>query len=179
MNNTKYTLFAFDCVENNIDSNKLSNTEPGTGTGILGIQSCLNNVGIPMSRVQTEKVRVSIFDVSELRDKSGIFQVSVPSHIINIEEWLLEIAQQLNWPDLEEAARHLTFPKERLLVLSADEKKQTDSLSPQDLLRNAVILSKCSGNFYNPDSAMILTRNRLNRCVELIKINLDNYYGLD
>lgn len=112
-------------------------------------------------------------------DTSEIFHLEIPADVIDIEQWLLGISHQLNWPDLEEATQHIVLPKNRLVVLSANEKQPPLSQLPIDILRNAMILSKCSGSFYNPDSVMILTRNRLNRCVELIKINLENYYAVD
>jgi len=148
-------------------------------TAVLSGQRHLHNSGGPRSRVRTEKLSLSIFDVKQMKSQHEVHELSIPQNITDIEEWVLTLCEPttfLGWDDL---ATKLNLPKGRLLVAPIVGPSNRVKVSKMDMLRSAVILSKCNKNHYLPDSPMIFTRSRLHRRVELIKLNLNQYYELD
>ncbi|CAN5385716.1 hypothetical protein BH10BAC5_BH10BAC5_25780 [soil metagenome] len=142
-------------------------------------QKNLHNTGGPRSRVRTEKIRSSIFESKEFIAHNEIHSLKIPAKITNIDSWILAISKRLGWNSLETAIPFLNLPIERLLVIPINMPENELRNSDIKIIRSAVILSKCSNNYYCPDSPMIFTRNRLDKKVELIKIDLNNYYGVD
>jgi hypothetical protein len=105
--------------------------------------------------------------------------LDIPSYVTDLEEWVRSLYKPKlfsNWGDL---ALELALPSVSMLVVPTDSPTNINIISRFDMLRTAVILSKCNANRYVPDAPMIFTRNRLERKVELIKINLNSYYELD
>ena len=147
-------------------------------TGPAG-QRHLSNTGGPSSRVRTEKITTSIFESEELKTQSEIHSLDIPENVTDIEKWVISLYRPSLSNDWEPVIAALKLPAVRMLVLPAEMSSVLQSESRYQMLRSAVILSKCSSNYYSPDSPMIFTRNRLNRKVELIKINLKSYYGMD
>jgi hypothetical protein len=141
-------------------------------------QRHLHNIGGPSSRIRSEKITSSIFDSETLKTQSEIHSLNIPNEVDDIEEWVISLYETNAFFDWEQIEAKIKLPTVRMLVLPA---KITDrkSISRYEMFRSAVILSKCNSNFYAPDSPMIFTRNRLNRNIELIKINLNSYYGMD
>lgn len=140
----------------------------------------LYNTGGPSSRTRTENISSSIFYSKKSKSKSDRYYFVLPANTFDHEELLIKIANKFGWHNFNDALKELKLPKERLLVIpsksnSNDRKNTYSKLN----LKNALILSKCNQNFYNPDSQMIFTEKRLTRVVELIKVNLESYYGMD
>lgn len=139
----------------------------------------LNNIGGPHTSVRTETVSSNIFTNKCLKVKNESIVFSVKQNKRNIENLILRLCKKLGWKNAEEAALKLKLPAEKLLVIPIGPVPEVNTVDLKKLLRSGLILSKCSENYYNPDSSMIFTLNRLNRNVELIKINFNNYYELD
>ena len=144
-----------------------------------GGSSLLNNMGGPLSRVRTEKIASSLFDHPGIEIFREIHIWEVPLWEEDLEKYYLSIARKLHWNNWEEALPCLNLPAGRWLIFPAsDNLKPANSLLIRKL-RSAVILSKSSKSHYSIESPMIFTRKRLERNIEMIKINLNNYYELD
>ena len=144
-----------------------------------GSQKNLFNYGAPMSRARCENIKSCIFDAEGIKAQHEIHALKIPADVTDIEEWVRSLYKPKlfsNWRDL---TAELELPAVSLLVVPADSLTNHNISSRFEMLRSAVILSKCNTNRYVPDSPMIFTRNRLEREVELIKINLNTYYELD
>jgi hypothetical protein len=144
-----------------------------------GGSSLLNNMGGPMSRARTEKINSSLFDHPGMDISREIHFLDVPGLEKDLEKCYLSIARKLHWNSWEEALSNLKLPTGRWLIFPAG-----DILTPPRSLltirlRSAVILSKCNKSHYSPDSPMIFTRSRLERKIEMIRINLNGYYEMD
>ncbi len=142
-------------------------------------QRHLHNTGGPRSRVRTEKISLSIFDVKQMKSQHEVHELNVPPKITNIEEWVLTLCEPTSFVSWDDLATKLNLPKGRLLVAPIVGPSNRVKGLKMDMLRSAVILSKCNKNHYLPDSPMIFTRSRLHRKVELINLNLHQYYELD
>jgi hypothetical protein len=144
-----------------------------------GCQKNLFNMGAPRSRARSENIKSSIFDAHDLRAQHEMHALDIPSYVTDLEEWVRSLYKPKlfsNWGDI---ALELALPSVSMLVVPTDSPTNINIISRFDMLRTAVILSKCNANRYVPDAPMIFTRNRLERKVELIKINLNSYYELD
>jgi hypothetical protein len=141
--------------------------------------SVLNNSGAPMSRTRLEKISSNIFSDQHLKSHSEIISFNDFTYKHDIEYTLLKMAETIGCKDLESAIIYLKLPVERLLILPKADIKQTNEWGVHKLLRNALILSKCNKAYYTPDAPMIFSKNRLDRSIELIKINLNSYYGME
>lgn len=148
-------------------------------TAVLSAGRHLHNTGGPRSRVRTEKLSLSIFDVKQMKSHHEVHELNVPPNITNIEEWVLTLCEPKAFVGWDDLAAQLNIPDERMLVIPFVSPHHTQNYTKMDMLRSAVILSKCNKNHYLPDSPMIFTRSRLHRRVELIKLNLNQYYELD
>jgi hypothetical protein len=144
-----------------------------------GGSSLLNNMGGPISRVRTEKINSSLFDHPGMDGSREIHFLDVPEWEEDLEEWYLSIARKLHWNKWEEALPSLKLPAGRWLILPARELLKPTRVLLTGKLRSAVILSKCNKSHYSPDSPMIFTRSRLERKIEMIRINLNSYYEMD
>lgn len=142
-------------------------------------QRHLFNTGGPSSRVRSEKIRSSMFESEELKMQSEIHSLDIPKKITDIEKWVISLYGPSLLFDWDHVKAELKLPAVRMLIIPTATLDLRYSVSRFEMFRSAVILSKCSKNYYSPDSPMIFTRNRLNRKIELIKINLNNYYGVD
>ena len=140
--------------------------------------SRLNNMGGPQSRSRKEKINSSLFDQPGMTLSRELHYVNIPAGCSDIEEWLLSIARGLNWDGWNEALPRLQLPPCRQLVFPAGDMPSQDASSAAGLLRSAVILSRCSKSHYAPGSPMIFTRGRLERKIEIIRINLNGYYEM-
>jgi len=149
-----------------------------TNTGRAG-QRHLFNTGGPRSRVRTEKISSCIFDGKEGRAHHEIHAVTIPQGVSDLVEWVRTLYKPKVFVEWEKVLDELELPAVRLLVVPVDMLSVPKRPSKRQILRSAVILSKCSNNYYSPDSPMIFTRNRLDKKVELIKIDLNSYYGMD
>ncbi len=141
-------------------------------------QRHLLNTGGPRSRVRSEKITSNIFDTEELKTHSEIHSLHIPENTTDIEKWVISLYEPGVLFDWEHVKEKLKLPAVRMLVVPTDIKVES-STCRYEMFRSAVILSKCSRNYYTPDSPMIFTRNRLNRNVELVTINLSTYYEMD
>ncbi len=139
----------------------------------------LNNIGGPHSSVRTETVSSNIFTNKCLKVKNESIVFSVKQNKTNVENLILRMCKKLGWKNAEIAAKKLKLPAEKLLVIPNGPVPSANKTDLKKLLRSGLILSKCSENYYNPDSPMIFTLNRLHRNIELIKININNYYEMD
>lgn len=142
-------------------------------------QRHLHNIGTrpPFRRL---KLSTSVFDIPALQSSHEIHELMVPDSISDIEQWVISLYPPKKFEGWDRFPADLKLPSHRLLVVPVsnedDKQRKTTKL---ERLRSAVILSKCNKNFYLPDSPMIFTRNRLNRKIELIKLNIDQYYEVD
>ena len=139
----------------------------------------LNNIGGPYLSVRSETVSSSMFTGKTLIQKNEYHSFSVRKDAKDIEKIILRLCEKLGWKTAESAAKKLKLPSEKLLVIPKGPVHSANKTDLKKLLRSGLILSKCSENYYNPDSPMIFTLNRLHRNIELIKININNYYEMD
>lgn len=142
-------------------------------------QKNLFNSGAPMSRTLNQVIESSIFDVKDLKAAHEIHFAEIPAHVTDIEEWVRSLYSPGVFSEWDEIKYELALPGLSLLVVPAGSVPVYTKVSKHVMLRSAVILSKCSACRYDPFSPMIFTRHRLERKIELIKINLQNYYELD
>ncbi len=145
----------------------------------VGGSSHLNNMGGPSSRARTEKISSSLFDHPGMNMTREVLFLDVPMWEDDLEAWYLSIARKLKWKSWEEAMSYLKLPSGRWLVLPAVDSRRPSRTLLVSKLRTAVILSKCSKSHYSPDSPMIFTRSRLEREIEMVRINLNGYYEMD
>jgi len=140
----------------------------------------LNNIGGPHTSVMTETVSSNIFNNKCLKvNKKESLVFSVKQNKPDVENLILRLCKKLGWKNAEEAAIKLKLPSEKLLIIPNGPVPEVNIPDLKKLLRSGLILSKCSEIYYNPDSPMIFTVNRLHRNIELIKININNYYEMD
>lgn len=145
-----------------------------------GCQKKLFNSGAPMGRHTVVKaIQSSIFNAGNLKAMQEIHEVKIPDHINDIEKWVRSLYEPKVFSDWDELKDELALPDISLLIVPAGMGPLRDTISRSEIFRSAVILSKCSATRYTPNSPMIFTRSRLERKVELIKINIENYYELD
>jgi len=139
----------------------------------------LNNTGGPRSRVRTEKISASIFDSEQMKLQHERHELIVPQEITDIEEWVITLYHPRAFTSWEDIAGRLKIPTVRMLVVPVESSAKKNKVSKLKMLRSAVILSKCNKNYFQPESPMIFTRSRLNRSIELIQLNLEQYYEMD
>ena len=144
-----------------------------------GGSSQLNNVGGYSSRVRTEKICSNLFDHPGIGLSHELHSLDIPDGIGDIEEWLLDIARGLNWNGWDETLPNLQLPVTRGMIFPSEQILGSVNLSFAKILRSAVILSKCNKSHYTLSAPMIFTRSRLERKIEIVRINLDGYYEMD
>ena len=138
----------------------------------------LNNSGAPHSRKNTQKVYSDFLIDSQAGTTQGVFYLDIPSHIIDIDSWLENLAKQGGYSNLATAIELIQLPNERHLVF-IDSTVTKTPLTPLDTLRAALILAKCNSLLYNPNIPPILTKSRLDRTLRLVSCNQNTFYGLD
>ncbi len=144
-----------------------------------GCSTLLNNMGGPTSRARTEKIKSSLFDIPGIGCTREMHMLDVPRDVVDIEHWLLAIALVLNWNTLEEALPHLDLPAGRWMIFPSEGNPAPFKSLLTRKLRSGIILSKCNKSHYSPDSPMIFTKSRLERKIEMVRINLNGYYEMD
>ena len=139
----------------------------------------LNNTGGPRSRTKSLQITSSYTESPNLAEDSTSLSLLVPQGQSDIENWLTKQAKKMGCSSIAEAQKKLSLPGERMLVNQTGESKPKGNLKAPELIRTALILARCNDSFYLPGSPLIFTRNRLNRSIQLIRINIKNYYELD
>ena len=139
----------------------------------------LNNTGGPRSRTKSLQITSSYTENPNLAEDNTALSLLVPQGQSDIENWLTKQAIKMGCKSLADAEKKLSLPGERMLVNQSGEGKPKGNLKAHDLIRTALILARCNDSFYLPGSPLIFTRNRLNRSIQLIRINIKNYYELD
>ena len=144
--------------------------------------STLHNTGYTRSFHKSDMVDSSYFGNEKSMDAEHILPVSVtvPPGINDIEKWLHGLSIEAGYPFLNAAMLFLSLPKRKAVVMECDDVEvQSGGTKKIDVIRNAVILSRCNSTGYFPDSPMIFSRARINRTVHLITINLHSFYEMD
>lgn len=141
--------------------------------------SMLHNTGGPSSRVRIEPVKEPFIINAGVSIDYGLFQLSIPKDIFDIEEWLLKIAADEGLSGWKEISEQILLPVEKLIVLPVKDNMTYADESNRSWLKAALVLSKSSHYYYLPDGPAIFTRSRLDRSIRLLKIKLENFYELD
>jgi hypothetical protein len=144
-----------------------------------GGSDTLNNAGGPGSRIRSEKITSSFAEILNLAEERTGLALMIPPEIFDVEEWLINEMENLGWTSSEEAAGDLLLPGEKMLVHQSIGAPANSGLTGRSLVRTALILARCNESFYVPGSPLIFTRKRLNRSIDLIKINIKSYYELE
>ncbi|MDA0987515.1 MAG: hypothetical protein O3A55_07970 [Bacteroidetes bacterium] len=140
----------------------------------------LNNMGGPISRSRTEDISSNILLKEKLISKTEIYDINIWVDDQDIEKLLINCAQKFGWKTLEEASKYLNLPKEKYLILNCtNNQNKKIKLFSKVMLKHVLILSKCNHIYYHPTSPIILTKNRLSRCIKLIKIDINKYYDME
>ena len=143
-----------------------------------GASRLMHNIGAPGGFLRKEKIISNLLSECGAGTPAGTFGIILPDTIQDAEEWLLGMARCLGWKDWPEVEAGISLPAERLLVYptSADKSVAKDNI---EILRHAIILSRCNEHSYLPGSPMIFSRKRLNRTVQLTAIQQSSYYAME
>ena len=139
----------------------------------------LNNIGFPGSRRRSLSINSNFMDNHQMAEEVTVVSLLLPHDITNVEKWLIAQTSKMGCHTITEAEKKLTLPGDKLLVSRSNDDLVDGSLSIVDTVRNALILARCNDCFYMPGSPFIFTRKRLDRSLQLIKVNIKNYYDLD
>lgn len=142
-------------------------------------QNRLNNAGGPSSRAMEQPVKAIFPEKMSIADMTQSCSLIIPSKQQDIEDWLVSLAKRSGWSGLWEAIQNLDLPTGKMLLSPMEMMFSSLPMDDKTILKSALILARCNDHYYIPDSPLILTRNRLNRSVLLMKINLKQFYGLD
>lgn len=137
----------------------------------------LHNIGGPISRRKSEKIRSSITRQSPLARQTLTLSVELPPGTDDLHAWLADMARQRGFKSLDEAEKALALPGKRLIARILNP--TTDGTESQDTLRNALILARTGMGHYHPGGTRLLTRRRLERRIQLTEIDTDAFYDLD
>lgn len=135
-------------------------------------------MGGPISRQRTERIHADYLAAEGIAESTGIYSLALPDNLPDPEEWLTELLAMTPWRSFAEAAEQLGLPGVEMMVFKESPGSGAD-VDVTQTLRNALILSKCNEVLYKPQSPMIFTAKRLRRCIKLVEINIDNYYGME
>jgi len=143
-----------------------------------------SNTGYRRTYNKTDKVDADLFEKglagSALDENLLMVHVQVPEDVEDIEAWLLSLVIKEGYLSLKELFLHVDLPEKEAVVLQEETGiSNSGNQEPIDIIRNIIILSRCNHAGYTPGSPMILTRKRVNRCVNLVTINLKAFYELD
>jgi hypothetical protein len=146
--------------------------------------SFLHNTGYRRPQVHaSESVNANILIGAKKSDagmhhKIELCKLQPPSQN-HLKDWIDSLVQQTGFENLDALLPLLELPSSYCLVFEKDHIGAEPSSDLLDILRTAVILSKCSTSSYDPNSPMIFTAKRLSRNLQLITINLDVFYGME
>ncbi len=137
------------------------------------------NMGGPRSRVRTEPINSTLLTHDNYAEIKGTFSLHIPEDVYDIEDWILKLASEesLNgWQDINES---IFLPTDRLILTHEPDKNTSESLSNYEKITAALILSKCNKFTYLPNGPRIFTRERLNRKIKLVKLNINQFYEME
>jgi len=138
----------------------------------------LHNIGGPISRRRSEKIRSSISrDYPSLARQTLTLHVELPPDTHDLEDWLSDMARQRGFKSLDEAEKALAMPEKRMTARILNP--TTDGSESQDTLRNALILARTGMGHYHPDGTRLLTHRRLERRIRLTEIDTGAFYDMD
>jgi hypothetical protein len=97
------------------------------------------------------------------------------------EEYLLSLIVKQGWKDFEEARVRLNLPDKRHIVVDCKEKVGFvfSGIDDKLVIRNMLVLAACGENIYHPDNPLIFSDKRMNRQIELKRIQLNDFYDVD
>jgi hypothetical protein len=97
------------------------------------------------------------------------------------EEYLLSLIVKQGWKDFEEARVRLNLPDKRHIVVDCKEKVGFvfSGIDDKLVIRNMLVLAACGENIYHPDNPLIFSDKRMNRQIELKRIQLNEFYDVD
>jgi hypothetical protein len=97
------------------------------------------------------------------------------------EEYLLSLIVKQGWKDFEEAKVRLNLPDKRHIVVDCKEKVGFvfSGIDDKLVIRNMLVLAACGENIYHPDHPLIFSDKRMNRQIELKRIQLNEFYDVD
>ncbi|MDQ3142266.1 MAG: hypothetical protein M3Q56_08470 [Bacteroidota bacterium] len=139
----------------------------------------LLNIGGPRSRVRTEPINSTLLAHDNCAEIKGTFSLHIPDDVYDIEAWVLKLASEegLNgWNDINDL---IFLPKNKLIITHQPVDSTPGSLSNYEKITAALILSKCNKFIYLPSGPRIFTRERLNRNIKLVKLNINQFYEME
>lgn len=155
----------------------MSDTRTGNKLQASDLQT--QNTDSGRQKTQSQPDTFSIFSECKIGSEHLTARLEVPDGVVDIDSWLLPIAEEVtgitNWIDICEWAG---LPGKNMPVFPCGE-ECLPAKQPEDILRTALILSKCNDFRYLAEGPMILTRNRLDRGVRLMELNTRGFYELD
>ena len=97
------------------------------------------------------------------------------------EEYLLSLIVKQGWKDFEEARVRLNLPDKKHIVVDCKEKVGFvfSGIDDKLVIRNMLVLAACGENIYYPDNPLIFSDKRMNRQIELKRIQLNEFYDVD
>ena len=117
-------------------------------------------------------------DLSPVR--GGIDEVVAlewPELEVEPETWLKSLARKNKQPKRTVLK---TLPALTCAAITMDA-ATAEKIGPDDprFLRAANILARCTSGFYDVDALPVFSRKRMVRCVRLLEIDMEEYYGMD
>ena len=82
-----------------------------------GLSKVFNNSGGPRSRVRSETIKESYLSAENAADK-GFYAIDIPTHIHDIDDWLLALAKEIGWNGWDEINSYIALPEEKLMVFN-------------------------------------------------------------
>jgi len=97
------------------------------------------------------------------------------------EEYLFSLIVKQGWKDFEEARVGLNLPDKKHIVVDCKEKVGFvfSGIDDKLVIRNMLVLAACGENIYHPDNPLIFSDKRMNRQIELKRIQLNEFYDVD
>lgn len=97
------------------------------------------------------------------------------------EDYLLSLIVKQGWHSFEEAKSMLDLPKERHIVVDCKEKVgyAFSGINEKLVIRNMLVLAGSGENIYHPEQPLIFSDKRMNRQIELKRIQINEFYDLD
>jgi hypothetical protein len=97
------------------------------------------------------------------------------------EEYLLSLIVKQGWKDFYEAKVRLNLPDKKHIVVDCKEKVGFvfSGIDDKLVIRNMLVLAGSGENIYHPEQPLIFSDKRMNRQIELKRIELNEFYDLD
>jgi hypothetical protein len=97
------------------------------------------------------------------------------------EEYLFSLIVRQGWHSLEEAKSMVDLPTESHIVVDCKEKVGFvfSGINEKLVIRNMLVLAGSGENIYHPEQPLIFSDKRMNRQIELKRIELNEFYDLD